>query len=393
MPTTLLNKNSSLLNTWWKPVIIIDILLVFETVLQTYIPQISRLPVLSYFNLAGENSLGVWWSGICLLTIALLSYELFSTKKDGTKLAWLALSVLFTGLSWDEIGSLHERVGGWSQLVPYAIVCIALCGYSLFKLLSVKSSQKSAYLIIAACLLLCSVALQEYLEHAFAWPFWLSGIRVGIEEGTELLGTFICLSALVHERKKFLNTNSFLVIVPNPFAMNYLIPLLFAGLLFHLGLSLYSLELPDLGLRGNPAICYPTSLFYVLFSISSWKALSEKQIHLRVWNFAALVFICWSAGIVFNFLGIFANSYFVYGCQTAFMIVLAWLTDEENYRSYIIVFTSLAYILAISYYTQNTLVELSFPGVFTFLMAAILFKTEIQPPGLLTQDNQPHFRS
>lgn len=387
MSITLLGSKNSFLYPWWKPVIFIDVLLVFETVLQQYIPSISKIPGANYFNLATENNLGVWWSSICLLTFGLLSYELFSTNKDGTRTAWLALSFLFIGLSWDEIGSLHERVGGWSNLMPYALVCIVLCIYSLSKLLAVKSSRKSAYIIIAACILFFSVALQEYLEHALTWPFWLSGIRVGIEEGTELLGILLCLAALVHERKKHLKTNSLLAIIPNPCLMNHFMALLFSGLLVHLGFSLYSLGLSDLSQRGNPAICYPTSLFYVLFAISLWKALNEGQTHPRIWNLAAIEFIFVSAGIVFNPFGIFSNFYFVYGFQIGLIILLAWLTDKEKYRNYVVVFTSLVYILAMSYYTQSPLVESSFPGVFTFLTAVILLNSEeIQIPTLLPRE-------
>jgi hypothetical protein len=35
-----------------------------------------------------------------------------------------------------------------------------------------------------------SVAFQEYLEFTLKWPWWGQGRRVGIEEGTELLGFF-----------------------------------------------------------------------------------------------------------------------------------------------------------------------------------------------------------
>jgi hypothetical protein len=38
-----------------------------------------------------------------------------------------------------------------------------------------------------------SVAFQEYLEFTLEWPWWAQGLRVGIEEGTELLGVFLLL--------------------------------------------------------------------------------------------------------------------------------------------------------------------------------------------------------
>lgn len=380
MSSTLFNDKNRFINPWWKPVIAIDIFLVFMTVIQKYIPSLSKIPGVNYFSLASENNLGVWWSSICLLTFALLSYELFCTEKDKTRTAWLALSILFVGLSWDEIGSLHERVGGWSDLLPYALVCVALCIYSLTKLLATKSSRQSAYLILGAFLLFFSVALQEYLEHAFIWPFWLSGIRVGVEEGTELFALVLCLAALVRQRQKRLKSNSLLAIIPNPFLMKHLIVILFSGMVLHLGASLYALELSDLGQRGNPAICYPTSLFYLLFATCLWKVQNREQSNPTIWTVAALEFIFVSAGIVFNPFGLFSNFYVVYSAQTLLIVLLVWLTDEGKSRNYLIltVFTSLAYILAISYYTQNQLVQYSFPGVFTFLTAVILCSSDIR---------------
>jgi hypothetical protein len=41
------------------------------------------------------------------------------------------------------------------------------------------------------------VAFQEYLEPKLHWPWWAGGLRVGVEEGTELVGVFLLLSVVL----------------------------------------------------------------------------------------------------------------------------------------------------------------------------------------------------
>ena len=185
---------------WWKWIIVIDLALITITAL---IKLDINLPGFVYFDLGNEMNFAVWWSTITLFLTGVLSYELFCSKKDGTKTAWLAISILFCALSWDEIGSLHERAfqGSWSNYIPYAIAAVSLLIYALIKLSAKTQTRKSALLILVAFILFGSVALQEYIEHAINWTGWLIGVRVGVEEGTELLGTLLSLTAVIIQRE------------------------------------------------------------------------------------------------------------------------------------------------------------------------------------------------
>jgi hypothetical protein len=182
-----------------------------------------------------------------VLVVALLAYEIFPTKIDGTKISWLFLSFLLFGPYCDEIGPFHERIGtpNFSDLLPSGIVFAILYMYTLIVLFQRRETRKTASFLLAGFLLYGSVGIQELLEPGLNWPYWLKGIRLGVEEGTELFATFIILNH-----------------------MRYL-PLIFlAGLIIHSVICLYVTRLTDMPRRGNPAVLYPAMLYFILFCAS-----------------------------------------------------------------------------------------------------------------------------
>ena len=188
--------------TWWKIYVVISTLLVINTTLYVYVPEFpQKWRIMRPFTLAAENNLAVWWSGISLFCAGLLAYELFSTSHRKLRLAWFALSLLFLGLASDELGSFHERIGSWGNLAFGAIV-VALLIFSLRQLFLSSETKKSAQFIAAGFLAFGLTAVQEEIEHSIDWPFWLQGVRVGIEEGTELVGIFLLLWGLFGQQIK-----------------------------------------------------------------------------------------------------------------------------------------------------------------------------------------------
>ena len=255
--------------SWWKWVVGVDLFLVLFTLISSYIPS---LPGSEIFNLGAEMNVAVWWNGICLLAIALLVFELFSTTRDEKRKAWLLLSIIFAGLSLDEIGSLHERIVGLSDIIWYASAGAIALGYCLVILFRRGETRRTAAFILSGFLLFGLVAGQEFLEHTLSWPKWLLGIRLGVEEGTELVGTLLCLWGVAEYRKPQKNdVGAWDNVIPNPFHMKYLPLIVAVALVIHSIATLFIRNFPDLDFRGNPAAWFPSSLFFLLFSATWWR--------------------------------------------------------------------------------------------------------------------------
>ncbi len=361
---------------WWNWVVTVDIFLIIYVGLFRYTPN---FPGKYYFNIGYEMNFAAWWSGICLLTASLLSYECFCTrKKTQPKLPWLTISGLLLALSLDEIGSLHERIifqGSWSNFIPYAVIGVILIAYSFITLLLDKKTRKSALLILLAFTLFGSVALQEYIEHAVDWPYWLIGIRVGVEEGTELLGIFLCLAAIIMHRQPQSHNNSFVAMVPNPFLMKYLPFIFLIGLSLH---SIASVFVPGIdrllatkgGVVGNPSAWYPASIFYVLFSACIHKSLATSGKKCRNWILIGIAFILFSLLICSR--DFYNHFYYLYAAQL-FLVTLFYLFKcEPILNKDIIILFSLSLLL--SWFKEPLLLRLIFAGIFAYCNASIFLR-------------------
>jgi hypothetical protein len=251
---------------WWLWILGVDLFLLTTTALKQYplsFPGKSWL--VRHFNLAVEMNAAVWWSAICLLAVALLAYELYSSKVDRGKFAWLSLAVVFACLSLDELGSIHERVGSWSNLLPFGVVFVSLVAFALGVLFRNPGTRRSALFIGAGVGLFGSVALQEYLEDAGFWSSWALGLRVAVEEGSELLGILLIFFGIVSQRDRS-GAPSLRAIIPDPTGMKKLPEIVLIGWFAH---TLASITLPgliDVGEKGNPLAWYPAAAFFILFA-------------------------------------------------------------------------------------------------------------------------------
>ena len=286
--------------TWQRPLAIIYLIFIVATTIFPNLPD-SRFKwhILFNFTLSAEMNLAAWLSGVSLLMMALLSYELFSVNVDGNKKAWLVLAAVFFGLCLDEIGSLHERiVGDWSSLIPYVTIGFLLLSYAVGPLFFKEDTRKTAVFILIGFSLFGLVALQEIIEHAVDWPDWARGIRVGLEEGTELVGMFFCFSGLVIQRQRYLPSTSVDILIPDPARLKYL-PVLTGG-----GLALHFFAVPvvsawtDIGLRGNPAVVYPSTIFIIVATAAFWQSQRDKGQH-HFWLSLAAYATVGAIGVVY----------------------------------------------------------------------------------------------
>ena len=355
---------------WWKWIIVIDLVLVTITALT----KVNiNLPGFVYFDLGNEMNFAVWWSTITLFLTGVLSYELFCSKKDGTKTAWLAISILFCALSWDEIGSLHERAfqGSWSNYIPYAIAAVSLLIYTLIKLFAKTQTRKSALLILVAFILFGSVALQEYIEHAINWTGWLMGVRIGIEEGTELLGTLLSLTAVVIQREPK-DSQSIEALLPNLQSIKSFSYLLLFGLFLHGIVSFWLPSLPDLYERGNPAIWYPSMVVFLIFlntarNLLTMETYNKKRLLYLVINFAAFsALICAQAPkeSLIKF-------YVLYGIESLVIPFFYVKLNEFKIDFHILILSYLPGLLLISSLIEGIVAPFLVSGIFVYLLAQI----------------------
>ena len=176
------------------------------------------------FSLARENNMAVWYSAmVFFLTglVALLAFWGVYNVRDNkaqirTAWGWLILAGLFMGLSADELGSIHERLGmlqalnfsgegapGWIDLfaIPGGLVAIFMLWF-FFQ--NFRRQKKSFFMLLIGVLALVSIFFQETFEVAsmeaapdpLTWrrPIW----QIILEEGTELLAVWCFLAAFVN---------------------------------------------------------------------------------------------------------------------------------------------------------------------------------------------------
>lgn len=204
--------------SWQSVIWSVNGLFLLMTMAVAYLPGGSspdRRGIVQYFaqfTLAEERNLATYWEGWCLLLVAVLAFERF-LQGDRTetykKQSWLGLSVLATGLSLDELGSIHEQApflfepwglsGSMKSKIPLVIPALLILIVTLQRMWSFANRQHF-WLTLSAFILFGSVAFQEHLEHTVIWPWWAEGIRVGFEEGTELFGIFLLLSVFMPAR-------------------------------------------------------------------------------------------------------------------------------------------------------------------------------------------------
>ena len=179
---------------WMMAVVaVIDLVLI---VTSGYLAVGDATRLTAQLNLGLENNAAVWWSSATLLFAGLLLFDA-AFKHAGQRTALLIIAALLVFLSLDEMGSLHERIynGSIWSYVPYALAGGLSFLYAFWRLYNDPTLRPVSIVLFIGFSCFGSVVIQEFFEHNVDWPIWALGLRVGIEEGTELLGTALCLYA------------------------------------------------------------------------------------------------------------------------------------------------------------------------------------------------------
>jgi hypothetical protein len=243
----------------------------------------GMIKYLAQFTLAEEKNLATYWEGWCLLLASVLAFEQFlrsKTSVSAEKQAWLGLSALATGLSLDELGSIHERApllfSSWglssdmSSKIPLAVPALLILIFTLHRMWY-HTSRRHFWLTLSAFLLFGSVAFQEHLEHALTWPWWARGLRFGVEEGTELVAVFLLLSVVIAGANASGKVESIRHLAPRGETLIALRPVVaFVALLCFIPLALFTLlVITDAPHRGIPAAWLPFTLLN-LAGMAAW---------------------------------------------------------------------------------------------------------------------------
>jgi hypothetical protein len=158
--------------------------------------------VVGLVNLAGENNVGVWFSSVLLLLIAgasIICFIMDCIDRPNSKLnaAWLVLSFIFALLSYDEMGSFHERVfavpgvWGWvGWMVPFLILVPFYMG--TFAWLRLRRRPDVLALFLCGLVLFATIPLQEMTEQVDHRPT----SELLLEEGSELVAMLFFMTAI-----------------------------------------------------------------------------------------------------------------------------------------------------------------------------------------------------
>lgn len=377
------------LKHWWIPIVFLNILFVTVTAAYPHIPDFSqKWRLFGPFYLGNENNLAAWWSGITLLLAAILAFE----KHDSKNKAWLIVAFVLAILSLDEIGSIHERVGiwkGWSGMLPAGCLLLGLFGYAILKIYKDKDSKINAIYLLIAFSIFCSVAFQEYLEHTLNWKPWMRGLRVGLEEGTELLGTFfLFLAVLSKDKISPILSNRLL---PKAATLINLKSLFLIALVIHIVGCYVMTRFFDPFHRGNPMNWYPTAICFCVFLVCAWHSILSDQSKKFWWQTLTLACLLSSIGLMTNIFNILLPGidniisselilerfFLFYLIQLFVMSTLFILTPKMKTPKAIAILIAIVALVALSIWGDSQWLRFSILGIYTFYLYMII---TLNPP-------------
>jgi hypothetical protein len=297
---SLFNKIGSI--SFVKLIIGIDVFIISCTLIRYDFGELLNNAFLGWlipkFDLAVEMNFAIWWSSILLFLIGFLAYEHFLSEEGDTKKAWLGISIIFIGLSIDEMSSLHERIikfcrmsDEWLLLAPIALAFFVILSYSLIKLLWKRESRYSAILMSVVFVLFFSLPFQEYLEFTVNWPDWMRGLRIIIEEGTELVGSLIGLIAVaIYPNRKA--PRQLQNLTPKGSTIKQSNYLLCTFFVIHFFLSFTVFSWNKLENWGNPFVWYPMIVYFIAFLYLVQKLLRGSPDHYYFLILSAILLCC-----------------------------------------------------------------------------------------------------
>ena len=356
-----------------------------------------------------EMNYPTWWTAILLLAAAMLVYELAYVRQNTSRWRLWLLALAIAGLSYDEVGSIHERVSllsddwfgsPWTALAPFGVVGLAALVSGLKVTSHLEGGGRATAYIVAGFLMFAFVILQEYLEHHPKYPkfmFKTFGITTAwsrwLEEVTEILGAMLVLIGTALARNRGLFRGHLGFILTRPANIPSLRTILLVGLVIHCVIAFYFLpDAAELTFRGNPAGWYPSAVFFVLFAHAYWQyqdygkppsAVSSDKMQTTVaWVVLSVFFILCSIGFLHNFGHVIADAipgirkpfYFnllvIYSCVLVSVIGMAFWLGLLSGRRFVYI-PLLLCVPLVEYYFSNRGVPFAASGIVSYLIACL----------------------
>ena len=382
---------------WWFWIAGINVILVFLSALQhSFLFPTTARRILTQFDLGQEMNLAAWWSSMILFSIGLLCYEIYSDRHNPKKLAWLLLAIAFTCLSIDEIGSVHERIETWIELIdpyvaiplvqlidpyiPIAVLGIILVPLPVIILWRFPQTHRSAIFIAIGFLLLATIAVQERLEGYIEWRQW-GGIRLGVEEGTELLGMFFCSWGVVGQRFLPQPTNGLRKVIPNPYRLKNIPKIISIGIIIHLCMTIFTSFFIEVDYSGRTLVWYPAAVFFLLYLATYWKNSLVKYPKPKIWLLSYIYFF--ASSIIAPYLIypsispklpalVEPNFFYLYGLQLFFILIIYQAIYRNISKQAGIVIFLLVTCLLLGFSLQGEISRYIVAGFFAYLVARLL---------------------
>jgi hypothetical protein len=379
---------------WWVWILGINLLFILFTDVFPYIENsYLKWNIVNHFNLAGEMNLAAWWSGSLLLLCGILAYQ-NSTSMFDLKNEWLLLAIAFSLLSFDEIGSLHERISNISVglyiLLIAGLIGGGAYGYVCWMLWKRGQNKKGVLFLIVGAALFASAAPNEYLEHHVDWPYYLEGARVAFEEGLEITGMLVCLIGIAGFQKFQNGKASDTHFLLNSEQSKRLQSVLTIAFFLHIGISWIVSHNMTIEFRGNPAVWYFMAVFFLLAVTYGWKMLFDRQDYNYSHIFLVGYFLVLSAGSLYfifprfnsklHELWFLADANVFLGCQLILLFFIYILFFKQITRKSIFFFFALAFTLVGSYYLNELFVMYVVSGLFALVNAYMFLPKSSLPP-------------
>ena len=201
--------------------------------------------ILRETNLAWENTSATWYSSMLLLIVAMLATLCFiSDRQYKTKQAdkllnygWIIISLIFTLLSLDEIGSIHESIGRLSLFNKigiyeallsntfYLVIGVIALFMVLFGWFKFKNNKWAMLLGLAGIALFITNPLNERFEWSQVPDnvdldlYKRNPYFIVLEEGTEIFGSLFFMACLL--KYLVVNHKTYSALKSSPCILNF----------------------------------------------------------------------------------------------------------------------------------------------------------------------------
>jgi hypothetical protein len=343
-------------------------------------------PHLLFFHLGRENNLAAWFSGMLLLFGALHAFDGFVSARGGKSWvasAWLAIGGVLLFFSLDEVGSIHEHLPhfmerefglvGVFDLVKLAVIISLLFGLTTLYLQ--KKHRRQALGLLIGFGVLASVPIQEYIEKSVDWSdsYLVWALRLGLEEGTELLGMLIIIRFLLPNTRGIFATGGMGQTPVFDLVRYTRHPAFLTLLVIALPVCLISMLAFHGNLRGHPASWLSSALFMAAAIAAAREFLiNGSRLAARQWLICALCVACSGLVVELSPWTIAENTFSVrFGVLICLLLPMAaiWIGDgDRSLRCSGGLTLLVALLMLLASYSESILVLFGLPLVSSVLV-------------------------